>query len=214
VELLLAVSDFVVKEKMDTINIDGGKPIIVPAKGPDAKVLFATAVKDKAAFEKLITLLTEKMKEESMEKTPEITYKLENNWFAAGNSAEQVNQFLAGGNTKAVFADKISGHPFGLYLDIKKILQVGSMDTQDSSAKAALAIAVNTWEDIVMWGGEYKNKATEFHAEITMVDKNTNSLKQLNGFIDKMATIFINEEKARKEVAIKDVEVVEVKPIK
>lgn len=203
-ELLLAVSDFEVKEKMDTIHLDGGKSLAVPSSGPDAKVLFATAVNDKAAFEKLIALLTEKMKEESMGKTPEVTYKLENNWFALGNSPEQVNQFLAGGaTTKAVFADKISGHPFGLYIDIKKILQVGAADTKDSSAKAAIAIAVNTWEDIVMWGGEYKNKASEFHAEITMTDKNTNSLKQLNSFIDKMATIYINEEKARKETELK-----------
>jgi hypothetical protein len=211
-ELLLAVSDLVVKEKTDTINIDGGKPMLIPSSGPDAKVLFATAVNDKAAFEKLITILTETMKEESMGKTPPLTYKLENNWFALGNSPEQVNQFIAGGNTKTAFTDKISGHPFGLYIDIKKILQVGSTDTKDSSAKAALAIAINTWEDVVMWGGEYKNKATEFHAEITMVDKNTNSLKQLNGFMDKIATIFINEEKKKKEVEIKDVEVVEVKP--
>lgn len=202
-ELLLAVSDLEIKEKTDTINIDGGKPVLVPNKGPDVKILFATAVNDKAAFEKLITILTEKMKEESMGKTPPVTYKLENNWFAIGNSPEQVNQFLAGGTTKAAFADKISGHPFGMYIDIKKILQVASTDTKDSSAKAALDIAMNTWEDVVAWGGEYKKKASEFHAEITMVDKNTNSLKQLNGFIDKVAAIAINRKKAEKEAELK-----------
>ncbi|HEX2628625.1 MAG TPA: hypothetical protein VHM26_06435, partial [Chitinophagaceae bacterium] len=34
-----------------------------------------------------------------------------------------------------------------------------------------------------------KDKALVFHAEINMVDKNTNSLKQLNAYLDQMYQI-------------------------
>jgi len=203
-EVLFAVTDFSLKTKDDTLKYGEGEPMIFPKTKPDANVLLATAVKDKVAFDKLITILTDKIKEETMgEIPPSITYKSDNNWFAIGNSPEQVNQFLAGGSTKAAFADKMSGHPFGLYIDVKKILQVTSTTARDSVRKAAFAVALDTWEEVKAWGGEYNNKSTEFHAEITMVDKNTNSLKQLNNFIDKMATIFINEEKAKKETEMK-----------
>lgn len=56
--------------------------------------------------------------------------------------------------------------------------------------------SLNMWQDITGTGGEFKDKYSEAEFEINLVDKNTNSLKQLNQYIDKMATGF---EKAKKE---------------
>jgi hypothetical protein len=180
-EVILAVSDLV--SKTDSMPGPGGD--VMSRSRPDAKVLFATAVNDQPSFEKLITLIWNQSKG-AMNKSDEVTYKIENKWFVAGNSAEQINQFLAGGNTKAPFTEKISGHPVGLFIDVQKILQAAKTGTasKDTSALAALDASIATWQDVTGYGGEFKDKALVFHAEINMVDKNTNSLKQLNTFID------------------------------
>ena len=50
----------------------------------------------------------------------------------------------------------------------------------------------------------FKDKEVQFNAEVSMVDKNTNSLKQLNGFIDKLTSMFIaSKEAEKKEVDLK-----------
>lgn len=191
-EVLLAVSDISVVQKQDTIDYGNGmKPYVHTSTKPDMKVLFATAVKDKAAFDKLVTLAWETSKKMGAnDGMPEITYKVDNNWFAASNSADQTNKFLAGGNNKLAFADKITGHPFGFYVDIQKIIQstAGSM-ADDDDDKAAVDASLKMWQDVVASGGDYKDKAVSFDFEINLVDKSTNSLKQLNQYIDKMAAI-------------------------
>ncbi len=202
-EMLLAVTDFTMSRRYDTIAMGQGEPLIVPVGGPNANVLFATSVNDKAAFEKLVTLAWDLLKQQAPDGAkPPVTYKMENNWFALGTSEDQVNQFLTGNSTKSAVAEKISGHPIGCYIDIRKILEVAKSDVRDSSARAALDLSMNTWQEIVGWGGEYKDKAMEFYAEVTMVDKNTNSLKQLNNYVDQIAKHFIASQKAR-EVELK-----------
>jgi hypothetical protein len=50
----------------------------------------------------------------------------------------------------------------------------------------------NIWEDMVMYGGETKNGASISYFEINMVDKNVNSLKQLNGYFNSIAKGYKN----------------------
>lgn len=212
-DLLLVVSDVEMKEKTDTVQLyDGGSSVHTSTK-PDAKVLFATSVNDKAAFEKLIGLAATQMKKNPMGKPGEITYKLENNWFAAGNSADYVNKFLSGSNNKSAIADKISGHPIGLFLDLQKIFQIAAADAKDTIAKAGIDAALKTWQDIVATGGEYEDKAIKFHAEINMVDKTTNSLKQLNIFLNQMSILYADKlKKNNMDFDIPRVDTVEIIP--
>jgi hypothetical protein len=49
--------------------------------------------------------------------------------------------------------------------------------------------ASNIWQDIVAAGGSYKDKAMNFTFEVNLVDKNTNSLKQLNQYINNLYKI-------------------------
>jgi hypothetical protein len=193
-EMLIAVSDIGKSAKMDTMNLGNGKTFIQPSRRPDMKFLFATAVNDKASFEKMITMAWDLSKQfrPGGDNKAGINYKVENNWFAASNSEEYTNKFLAGGNSKLPFVDKITGHPIGMYIDLQKImLAAGStFGNEDTAAhKKGLDVALNMWQDVVGKGGDYKDKATSFDFEINLVDKNTNSLKQLNQYIDKMAAI-------------------------
>ena len=193
-EVLLAVSDLEMKTKEVSMEMgEGQEPYKYTKTEPDMKVLFATSVNDKAAFDKLIGVVVEQTKGMKSANSPEIHYKLDNNWFAASNSPEHMNTFLGGTTNKNVVADKIGGHPFGIYVDIQKIIKTGETSVSDSSAKSAMTASYNMWQDIVATGGEYKSDALEFEMTVNLVDKNVNSLKQLNQYINTMYKI--NEEK-------------------
>jgi len=186
-EVLLSVSDLEVKTMEKTMDMGGGQP---PYKytttQPDMKVLFATSVNDRAAFDKLIGIAMGERK--NMPSAPEIHYKLDKDWFAASNSQEQVDKFLSGAAATNAITDKISGQPFGMYINLQKIISTAKSSIKDSSGQAAMA-ASNIWQDIVAAGGSYKDKAMNFTFEVNLVDKNTNSLKQLNQYINNLYKI-------------------------
>jgi Domain of unknown function (DUF4836) len=196
-EVLLSVSDLAPKQKQDTAK--GNKSSF------DMNVLFATSIKDKASFEKMVTLvwdLSKQFKGGMMKDMPEVSYKLENNWFAVSNSADFKDKFLAGGDSKLPFADKISGHPVGLYIDLQKLMALHqAFGKADTSNKTGL----NIWENMIATGGDYKDKSTHFDFEINFIDKNTNSLKQINQYFDKMH--FMKKERMAdiREIRIEDV---------
>ena len=74
----------------------------------------------------------------------------------------------------------------------------------DSTEWLVADASVKTWQDIVFYGGEFKNNATHMHAEINMGDKNTNSLKQLNSYVSVIARIMDEKEKKEKENRVPD----------
>jgi hypothetical protein len=182
----LAVTDFEIAEKQikDTL---GGHDYSFKSKGPAAKILFGTSVNDKASFEKLITMLQGKLQEESpviMGMAAKIPYRLTDNWFLAGDSG-LVNTFGAT-STNHAFISRISGHPMGGFIDIQKF--AGNIQSlMGSSSEQVADSAVKFWQDIIFYGGEYKKGAVESHFEINLVDKTTNSLKQLNTYLGGLA---------------------------
>ncbi len=210
-EILLSLSDL--NAATDSMSFGPGHKF--PFMKNSAKVLFATSVNDKAAFDKLVTVIWDLSKQFGMsgndtdttKKKSGINYKLKDDWFAASNSPEYTDKFLAGGNNKLPFADRISGHPFGLYIDLQKIIRfIGSLQRGErDSSKAALNASLGMWQDITAWGGDYKDKASEMELEVNLVDKNTNSLKQLNQYLDKMVVTMEKSKMAKiKEVTIED----------
>ncbi|MEP7374841.1 MAG: DUF4836 family protein [Chitinophagaceae bacterium] len=198
-DLLIAVSDLEMKTKEKVMDMgEGQEPHKYSSTEPDMKVLFAASINDKPAFDKLVGIALEQTKGMMSSNSPEIHYKLDNNWFAASNSQEHVDKFLAGGSAKNAVADKISGHPFGFFIDIQKIIKSTESTVTDSNDKAAMTASVNMWQDVIATGGTYKDKSIEFQFEINLVDKNTNSLKQLNQYIN---TIYkIHEDKKKKNM--------------
>ena len=186
-DIVVAVTDFAITTRTDTINVEDGAPLTNTQSGPSAKVLFATSINDKAAFDKLIGTVKAQGGDEISRGMPDITYNLNNNWFAISNSPDHVSKFLAGGNTNQAFAKKISGHPFGGYIDIQKILRSTEANMKDSTEMSAFNASLQLWQDIIITGGEYKNGALSGEAEINFINKDVNSLKQLNSYFDQMS---------------------------
>jgi hypothetical protein len=195
--VVLAISD--PQMTTDTMSF-GGRTQIVP-KMPSAKFLFATSVKDRAAFEKLMGLVGEAKKQmggndegatnwgRRMPFLSGINYKLENDWFIVSNSPAYTDKFVAGGNNNFPFVNKITGHPMGVYVDLQRIIRFfGSMAmAKDSSSSEMTQLALNTWENITATGGDFNGKYAESEFEVNLVDKNTNSLKQVSQFMDKVS---------------------------
>jgi hypothetical protein len=187
-DLMIAVSDFTVKEKEMPLDSGGDKPNVHKTTVPDAKILFATSINDKAAFDKLIGILSSKIKEEAVtDKLPDIKYEVKDNWFIAGNAADQVSSFSAGTATDHPFISKISGHPMGGYINLQKIISGIDRKGMGMMEKMITGDGANIWDDIVFYGGEMKGDASVSYFEINLVDKNSNSLKQLNSYMSSMA---------------------------
>jgi Domain of unknown function (DUF4836) len=192
-DLLIAVSDFEVAEKENTIDMDSGKPYVYKSTKPDAKVLFAASVKDKAAFEKLIDVIKQQMKDEGgMDDMPGVKYELKDNWFVVSNDAANISGFAAG-NTNHAFISKISGHPFGGYIDIQKFIS-GYKGKEGSTEKSIADESMKMWQDVIFYGGDHKGDGATGYFEINMMDKNTNSLKQLNNYFSSMAKLSKEQE--------------------
>ena len=188
-DMLFAVSDISMNKETADMNSYG------PSK-PDAKILFATSINNKGAFDKLVdagkNALSKIEGEGSSEVLSKIKYEVKDNWFVISNSQENVNAFGSAATDHA-FINKISGHPFGAYIDLKKIIEGFGPDKM--AAKYGMASAdmskILIWEDIVMYGGEIKDGAGTSYFEINLTDKNTNSLKQLFNFVSSMAKMFM-----------------------
>lgn len=186
-DMIIAVTDFSLGGKTDSIQISGGEPLTRNQFGPDAKILFATSINNRPAFDKLVGIVKARGGDALSQGLPQVNYNLNDNWFAISNSTEHVSRFLAGGNNKHAFADKISGHPFGGYIDIQKLIKSMNAASGDSSGNALSNASLQMWQDVVITGGEYKDGALSGQAEINLVNKNTNSLKQLNTYFDQFS---------------------------
>jgi hypothetical protein len=111
------------------------------------------------------------------------------------NKPEAVHSFMTGGNYKQPFAAKISGHPFGMYLDIQKLMK--GFESEAASMKGMFDASMKMWEDVVVTGGDYKDGVSTGEFTINMVDKKTNSLKQLNRYGQEM---YAAQKKQREEM--------------
>ncbi|MFL5807875.1 MAG: DUF4836 family protein [Flavisolibacter sp.] len=179
-EFVISVSDFQMKDTTMTFSRgDGEAPYTFKTSQPDVDVLVASSVNKKESFDKLLGLIPN-----DSEKPLPFTYQLNNDWFAAGNKPASVSAFLAGNNTKHAFTEKIAGHPFGMYIDIQRLLKTKYSD--NPMVKNLLDESAAVWKDFVAVGYEFKDGVATSEVTINMVDTKTNSLKQLNQFIEKM----------------------------
>ena len=61
--------------------------------------------------------------------------------------------------------------------------------SKDSSVNEALELSLKMWQDVISTNGEFSGNSSTGLLEINLVDKSTNSLKQLNKYINEMGLI-------------------------
>jgi hypothetical protein len=165
-----------------------------PDSKPDFNYLFSAGIGNKASLQKIIDAA--KKTTSQMGKDSLVNYVMNNKIFVLANTNAFASQYLSGNNNnKYRFDDKISGHPVGFFLDINKILsQFSTMHSGNNDREAMLNESLKTWDNIISSGGEYKENGFAFHTEVNLINKDTNSLKQLNNYFNQMYIL----EEARK----------------
>lgn len=167
-------------------GLDGKKEYYVNDK-PDLSFVAGVSVNNKEAFGKMISIIQQQTK--GMDQAnPEIEYSFGDDWFIAGSNKANVEAFKAG-NNKPAYADKISGHHSGFYVDLQTIMgKVKQLEAEkgkqlDSTKTAMLESSLALWQDVIVHG-DVKDGKVVSTVEVNLVDKNTNSLKQLNKYFD------------------------------
>ena len=169
-DFLIAVTDI----KDDTV------------KGKDGQFIFASSIGDKASFNKLMD--AGKKVESSMRIRDSIplkyAYNTNDKYFAFSNNKTTTDTYLsASANTSFPFMDKISGGPIGGFVNFQYILNaLKPKANADSIDLATYEASVKIWDNMYISGGNFKDGGITQHWEINMMDKNTNSLKQLNNY--------------------------------
>jgi hypothetical protein len=184
-QFLFAVTDLTMKSvQVPSYNYMDTVPVMETRMEPDMNFLFASSVHDRASFEKLMNIFKEKAGEQLI--PGKVDYKINNEWFALSNHTEFADKFMAGANNKMPFADKITGHPLGMYIDIQRILKTHTGGLHNAADSAVYDASVALWQNVVMTGGEYSKGNVTSDISINFVDQSTNSLKQLNQYAEKI----------------------------
>ncbi|MEO5782379.1 MAG: DUF4836 family protein, partial [Ginsengibacter sp.] len=163
---------------------------------PNAIFLFAVAINDKDAFNKLIGVGDKLGKEESLKN---IYKKSDDKYFVISNSQDAVNKYFSGTPSTPDFLSKINDHPIGGFVDFQMILKALQPEfTKDSTDQFYYNRNLSMWNNLYFSGGEFKNGGIITNAELNLVDKTTNSLVQLNKYIDDNAKVMIENRKKHK----------------
>jgi hypothetical protein len=186
-DFLLAFSDLQIQKTSSAGNDSSAENMMPAFNKPDFNYIFSLGIGYKASFQKIIDALKKQGSQMGADSLVN-KYVMNDKTFAFGSSTEFANKYLAGNsNSKYDFSDKISGHPFGFFLDLHKIISAfATTQTDKANEKAMLDLSLNTWENILADGGDFKNGGFQFHTEINLVNKDTNSLKQLNNYFNEM----------------------------
>ncbi|MFV0605344.1 MAG: DUF4836 family protein [Niabella sp.] len=186
-ELAFALTDFSIKKVPQSITLEDGETIHYEDEKPDMKFVFATSVNDKNAYQKMVDVI-EKQAAKGMSvmdsSGSKLQYILQDKWFALGSSKTEVNAFLTN-NKKPDYSNIFDGHNGGGYIDLQKLIVAASAGNKDSSTQKAIQISADFWKDIQMiW--DVKGGITDSKIEINLSETKTNSLKQLNKYIDRI----------------------------
>lgn len=179
-KMVLAITDLQMKEKIIQLPGYGSVPgSSYTMTVPDYKLVFGMSVSDQTTFNKIIDVA-----KNEMHLGDNVSMKTTKDWFACSNNKEAADQFVGGATGNVPFADKITGHPFGLYIDLQKISALGGAFFGRGVKTDSASSTPNIWQDMIATGGEYSNGAMSVEYSINFLDKNTNSLKQLNKYFD------------------------------
>lgn len=160
-------------------------------------VIFSASIGDKASFGKLIDA-GKKLGGEKMGNMMDnkMFYNSNDNYFAIGNDKAGIDKYIgSASNNSFPFFDKAYDSPLGAYVNFQYIMTAMKSETADSLDKAAYDASLKMWDNLLATGGDFSNGAITQHLEVNLVDKNTNSLKQLNTYLGTMGNI----EKKKKE---------------
>ena len=190
-DILLAVTDFV--------QDSSGRP--------DFSAIFSASIGDKPSFGKLLEA-GKKLGKEKLggENGPAISYNMNDNYFAIGNKKQDVDKFITTANNSSLdFLDKISSSSSAVYINFQYILKAMSIQAQKDSLDFLIYDAsVKMWDNLIFTGTGFHNGGSSTHLEINLLDKTSNSLKQLNKYVGTLGAVYKKKQDQYKNMTWED----------
>jgi Domain of unknown function (DUF4836) len=183
-QMMVAVTDFTINKTMHAFP---GSTDSFPSTSPSVKYLFALSINDKQSFDRVLGIAKARFGDSTLQSS--LNLRTTNDWFTLSNSAPFEDGFLSGTSGTNPVAEKLAGHPFGMYVNIQRIMTGMEPMMTDSLSKGSLETSKKMWQDIVATGGEYKDGVGQAEFVVNLVDHSTNSLKQLHQYAGNLYTI-------------------------
>jgi hypothetical protein len=181
-DILFAVSDLAMKTDSVKYNF-GDKDEVSLKEKPVFNYVFSASIGNKDAFNKLINAGKKLGGEMGDSSKAPFAYSSNGTYFTIANSKENADKYITGTNTNFDFIDKINDQSFGGYLNIQLLLKTFEKEAaKDSSAREVYDASLKLWDNVIMKGGDFKDDAMTQTIEVNLVDKTTNSLRQLNEY--------------------------------
>ncbi|MDO9375827.1 MAG: DUF4836 family protein [Ferruginibacter sp.] len=202
-DIVIGVSDLVFKTDSLATKQRSDTNVAIQTK-PSFNFIFSAAIGDKDAFNKLVNAGKNLSKTPIMDsgKAP-FAFNMNGTYFALSNSKENVDKYLGTEKTNFDFISKINGEPFGGYVNLQSVLKsFGSADLKDSAKTIAYEASLQMWENILWKGGNFKDGAVLQSMEVNLVDKATNSLKQMNQYSAKLAPVMKENHRKKKTESV------------
>lgn len=208
-DIMVAFTDFSMKK--DSANATDST-LSYSSEKPNFNVLFSVAIGDKPSFQKIVDA-GKKISEQMGRNDTSISYGQNDKLFAVSNHQHFLNDYLAGNaNSKYDFLDKLNGHSIDLFIDIHKIISVLSAEKINSSDdKIIMDESLKLWNNIISTSGDFKDGALTGSTEINFIDQSSNSLKQLNHYLDVIAKVEI-EKKEKEKTQMNTIDTLMVPP--
>ena len=190
-DVFIGVSDLTVKTDSTKQHFKLQDEVVTENIKPVFNFVFATTIADKNAFTKLVDA-GKKLGTQHFADSSKLgyAYNLNNTYFALANTKENANKFIAGTNTNFDFISKINGQPMAGYLNIQLLLKAfEKQSAKDSSEKKVYNASVKLWDNILLKAGDMAGSAITQTIEINLIDKTTNSLKQLTQYANVLSEV-------------------------
>lgn len=202
-DILIGVSDMkIVDDSLSSKNLLDDEEVLAASllSKPQFNFIFAGSIGDKDAFNK-VENAGKKLGGRFMNSDkPPFQFNSNGTYFAISNTKENADKYLAGTNNNADFISKISGQPFGGYLNIQSLMKAfESKAGKDSAGQVAYDASLKMWDNILWKGGDMNGDIMTQSFEINLVDKSTNSLKQLNQYTAKLSLLYQQKKMQQKE---------------
>lgn len=156
---------------------------------PEFHYLFSSGIGDKADLNKLLAAAKKTVGQ--LGKDSLLNFETNDKLFALSNSPAFANQYLNNNSNKTFdFEKQFSGHPVAFYLDVHKLLSRFSLlDIKKPGRRKMIDQGLNFWNNIISTGGEFNSGGFTFQTNINLMNKDTNSLKQLTNYLNQLYDI-------------------------
>ncbi len=156
-----------------------------------ANIFFAASVNDKVSFDKMIAAGKKFGGQVSKQVDAPLFFNYNEQYFSLGNNQAAVDQFgtKPAGSIPELYK-KLGNGPIVGFVNLQYIINSAQKQSlNDSLAQAAMNASAKMWDNMIISGGSFKNDGISQHIEINLVDKSTNSLKQMNSYMGMMGSL-------------------------